>query len=103
MIGMNALDSKNYDTLEIYYATKAKLNYDLFAKRNKDESMLYIIAKTILGEDYLVSHTINDWIKAFDMKCIHERYKDAHDRVKLEEKELDEILRHKVIDEVKIK
>ena len=103
MLGMNALDSKNYDSLEIYYATGAKLNYDLFAKRNKDESMLYIIAKAILGEEYLDSHVINDWIKAFDRKCIHEKYKDAHARVKLEEKELDDILKYKTIDEVKTK
>lgn len=65
--------------------------------------MLYIIAKAILGEDYLDTHVINDWIKAFDRKCIHEKYKDAHDRIKLEEKELDDILKYKTIDEVKTK
>ena len=102
MFEMNVLDSKNYKTLELYYATGAKLNYDLFAKRSKDESMFYIICKEILGEDYIIEHSIVDWVKALNRKCVHEPYHKAHERIELEEKDLDELMKHKAIDEVNL-
>ena len=102
MFEMNVLDSKNYNTLELYYAKGAKLNYDLFAKRSKDESMFYIICKEILGEEYIIEHSIADWVKALDRKCVHEPYHKAHERIELEEKDLDELMKRKAIDEVKL-